>query len=99
MGVRGVLGLAGLAVAWPVWAQDADVEAGADIAARWCGICHVVEGAGSPTDAAPPLVTVANLRSDDYLRGFLANPHGNMPKIDLTTREIEQLVAYLATLR
>ncbi|MBW7850533.1 MAG: c-type cytochrome [Rhodospirillales bacterium] len=96
---RWLLGVAGVMAACSAGAQEAEVEAGADIAARWCGICHVVEGAGSPTDAAPPLPTVAQMRSDDYLRGFLANPHGNMPPIDLTTREIDQLVAYLGSLR
>lgn len=95
--------LAALALAaGPAAAQTADAEAGADIATRWCGICHVVgedAGAGRPSDAAPPLVTVARMHDASFLRGFLTRPHGNMPQLDLTTREIEQIIAYLATLR
>jgi cytochrome c len=37
-------------------------------------------------------------RTEDELRGWLAAPHPPMPNFDLSRQEIEDIVAYLASL-
>lgn len=93
------LSLTMLLAAVPAVAQvpAGDAEAGRAVAERWCSQCHVASGTG--TDAVPPLAAVANYRDDDSLRAFLVRPHGRMPDLSLSTREINDLIAYLRTLR
>lgn len=72
---------------------------GRDLGTRLCGGCHAV-GQESGTDTAPPFASIARTRSDDWLRGFLAHPHTpTMRGTDLTTREIEDVVAHFRRLR
>ncbi len=87
------------ALGWTAAAQAAEgtVELGAAIAGRWCSHCHVADGSGS--DTAPPLSILARGRDDAWLRTFLSKPHGAMPDFSLTTQEIEDLIAYLRSLR
>lgn len=73
-----------------------DAAEGGRLAARVCAACHAT---GGGTDSAPPLPGIAAARDDDSLRLFLAAPHGAMPPVSLTRREIADLVAWLATLR
>jgi len=35
----------------------------------------------------------------DQLRGFLSHPHGAMPDLSLTREEVDDLIAYINTLR
>ncbi len=81
--------------------STAPVERGAALPRQWCAECHATDEAQA-TDAAPPFVGAARRRSPDYLRGFLANPHSRatMPTFDnLTVAQIEDLVAYLQSLK
>ena len=74
-------------------------EAGAEIAARWCAACHVISPSGAGTDAAPSFVAIAHNRSADELKTFLAKPHAKpMRGFDLSNREIDDVIAYIATL-
>jgi len=82
----------------PAPAQQA-AEEGDQIIRQWCHECHAGGGNVRGTDAAPTLENIAKRRSADYVRGFLANPHTTMPKIDLTTKEIDAVVAYLDRLK
>jgi mono/diheme cytochrome c family protein len=80
-------------VAAPTEAGD-PVE-GRAIAQRWCSSCH------GASDAAPPLEIAVN-RSDrrtDTLRAWLTDPHPPMPNLALSRADIDDLVAYLETLR
>ena len=43
--------------------------------------------------------TVKSARTADQLRAFLSHPHGAMPDLSLTRAEINDLVAYIETLR
>jgi cytochrome c len=81
----------------PALAQDAN--AGRVRAERWCSSCHAVGTRGS--DMVPPLDSIANLpgRNDTWFRAFLRNPHPPMPPLELSTADIDDLVAYLMTLR
>ena len=95
-----VLFLALLALLAP--ARAADSERGAALAGRWCASCHVPGTAGAAgTDAGPPFAQMAAdpAYTDGRLRGFLANPHPPMPNLSLSRAEIEDLVAYIRSLK
>ena len=87
--------------------QAGDIEAGLRRAKAVCAECHVVAtgiGAGvgwSGTDGAPPFATIANAlrRSESQIKAFLARPHGRMPDFVMTRREIDDLSAYILSLR
>ena len=77
------------------------IEAGRALATKLCSSCHVVTGGatGSGSDTAPPFAAVAARRSDAFLHAFLVKPHGKMPPVDLSNAEIDDLVAYIESLK
>lgn len=87
--------------------QAGDVDAGLARAKAVCAECHVVAtGVGrrvgrSGTDGAPPFATIPNglKRTESQIKAFLARPHGRMPDFILTRREIDDLTAYILSLR
>ena len=83
----------------PAWAAG-DVEIGAFLASKWCSGCHLVETSGTGTDAAPSFQSIARNRGADqaWLRAWLISPHPPMPNLNLSRLEIDDLVAYLASL-
>ena len=83
----------------PARAQG-DAEVGGELAQRWCTSCHVVDYEGHGADAGPALPALLGdgQRTEDELRGWLAAPHPPMPNFDLSRQEIEDIVAYLASL-
>lgn len=93
---RTILATLAFIAATPAAAQGS-AERGATVAEQWCSNCHIAEGKGS--DAVMPLATAARGRDDAWLRTFLTKPHGKMPDLSLSQREVEDLVAYLNTLR
>ncbi|MGE5478000.1 MAG: c-type cytochrome [Bacteroidales bacterium] len=100
VGGLGVLGLALWLTASPAGAVAPSAEAGAELAARWCAGCHVVSPSGAGTDAAPSFAAIANRRSGGEIRAFLAQPHANpMRGFNLTSREIEDVAAYIGSLQ
>jgi len=78
-----------------------DAAAGKDLATTWCSTCHQMEGSRIAADAAPPFAAMARNPkvTPDRLRGFLVKPHGGMPDLTLTRQEIENLVAYIESLK
>jgi mono/diheme cytochrome c family protein len=76
-----------------------DAAQGKATAQRWCNTCHVVEPGGRGSDMAPAFVTIARARDDANLRGFLTRPHPPMPRFELSRPDIDDLVAYFASLR
>jgi mono/diheme cytochrome c family protein len=81
----------------------AQIQRGAKITQTWCSGCHVT-GAQSQrkaADIAPPFTDIANNKaiSDARIRGVLTRPHGRMPTDALTTRQINDVVAYILSLR
>jgi mono/diheme cytochrome c family protein len=77
-----------------------DAQAGRQLAQTWCSACHAIGAPGTATDAAPSWPAVAeDYRNDpDALRAWLLTDHPQMPNFDLSRSEIEDLVAYFATL-
>jgi mono/diheme cytochrome c family protein len=79
-----------------------DVAMGRDFAERHCAACHALEGSGpSPDEAAPPLSEIGQAYPVEHLAEALAEgivvgagaPH--MPVYQLSTVEIDDLLAYL----
>lgn len=81
-------------------AASADAAAGKRLVDQWCVACHVPEQRARSSDSAPPFtVLAARGRDPGWLRAWLADPHPPMPNPSLTRQEIEDIVAYLGTLR
>lgn len=76
-------------------------ERGAEIVSRWCTDCHSTGMTAEAGDIGPSFDETVGRRSPDYIRGFLANPHvrGAMPPFDLSREHIEDIVAYMQTLK
>jgi mono/diheme cytochrome c family protein len=83
-------------------AAHADAAAGERLARQWCVNCHVVESgqmAGTVPQGPPSFATIAGHLDAGQLRTFLARPHAPMPDLALSRAEIDDLVAYIGTLR
>jgi mono/diheme cytochrome c family protein len=89
------------ATASPALAQD--VLAGRELAQRWCADCHLVAPgqATASSDSVPTFMAVAARQNvtADALRAFLANPHGRMPPLVLSNADIDNMAAYILSLR
>ncbi len=85
------------------WADDAsDIRAGQDLAAKVCSPCHAVAG--------PPGLSFAEIAkgthvAPDALRALLTSTQSDvshpyaMPNPELTERQIDEISAYLGSLR
>jgi mono/diheme cytochrome c family protein len=92
-------------------AAGGDLNAGRDLAARFCTECHVVAADQSiPPVRKPPAMSfadIANRRGDSpkALHDFLLSTHRNfdgppnMPRMWLTHQEADDVVAYIMSLR
>lgn len=82
---------------------DGDAEVGRALASRWCASCHMIDaGHGSATaSGVPTFQGIAAMPSTTTLslRAFLRSPHIRMPDLHLTNQEIEDLSAYILSLR
>ena len=70
---------------------------GAKIANKWCDTCHLVRHARGP-DVAPTFAQIAVQRTPEQIRAFLAHPHGGMPPIELSNKQIDDVIAYMNSL-
>ena len=70
------------------------------MARQWCVHCHVIAAAPSPgtVQQGPPAFTAIGM-SADQMRAFLTRPHGAMPDLALTRSEIDDVIAYVESLR
>ena len=84
-------------------AQPADAKHGHMLAARLCAQCHQVEGgSANPRLADVPSFAAIAARpgvSAEQLAGRIIIPHPEMPGVQLTTREIRDIVSYILTLK
>jgi len=79
-----------------------DVAAGRDLVTARCRTCHAVDGPPPASrQQAPSLVAVAQMPSTTSLslHAFLLTPHPRMPNYRLTPQEIDEVVAYILSLR
>lgn len=89
--------------------MQAQAQAGGDpgrgktFALNACAECHVIDSVTQEraNDGVPPFKAIANdnTKTEGALRIFLQAPHGQMPDFLLTRQEIEDVVAYIQTLR
>lgn len=80
----------------------ADANAGRDLARKLCVSCHAVEAGASPMQSdIPSFHIIANRpgRTRETLTNWLTLPHPPMPQLDLSRQEIQDLGAYLLSLR
>ena len=82
-------------------AASAGPDEGLSLARQWCTSCHIVAPGTGGSDAAPPFESIANnpLVTVEGLRAWLADPHPPMPKFDLTRTEIDDIIAYIKSLK
>lgn len=80
-----------------------DSIAGRQLAERWCSSCHVVGSSSEQgsSNGIPTFAAVARMKSTTplSLRAFLLTPHARLPDLHLTRDEIDNLAAYILTLR
>ena len=72
------------------------------MAETWCSACHLVSSKQDRANAdVPTFSSIAQrLPTDaDILAAFIANPHPPMPNLSLSRQEIQDLLAYVATLK
>lgn len=91
----------------PGLAQDmtGDAEAGKELALGVCSRCHVVADIQHmPTPPVPDVPAFQELANDSsktefYLRSFFRTPHRVMPNFMLSADEIDNIVAYIFSLK
>lgn len=80
-----------------------DIEAGKRVAQSSCGGCHLVDPKGQNTgsDAVPTFASIARTPSttEISLAAFLSTPHARMPELILNRTEIQDVSAYILSLR
>ena len=87
-----------------VVAQDAgDATAGRNLAHAWCNSCHVVDPAQrqGTSNGAPTFTAIAAMKTTTFagLEVFLQTPHNRMPDLHLNRDEIDDVAAYILTLK
>jgi mono/diheme cytochrome c family protein len=88
-------------------AEEGDPVKGREIARMWCANCHVVEdNPARGADTAATFATIAGRAgvTADGLRAFLSAQHstasqGRMPNLSLSRNDVDNVVAYLLSLR
>jgi len=87
----------------PTFAADfvQSAENGQKIAEDWCAACHTVSARSPGRDTAPPFSAIARNRAfdRDKLIQVLADPHPPMPKIHLSRQQLDDVIAYIHSLR
>ena len=99
--IAGAMACVGLATAEPVDVIG-DAAAGHALAQRWCAVCHKVEaGAKQVEDVPPTFESVAQMPSttETSLKVWLQTSHPNMPNLRLSDGEMNDVVAYILSLK
>jgi len=94
--------VAALALSTPALALD-DPAAGKATAMKWCASCHLVEEgqATAPAAGVPSFAAIAAKpdQNADRIAGAIVAPHPPMPDLQLSRQQINDLAAYILTLR
>ncbi len=90
-----------LVLSAPTLALAGDATEGQALVRQWCDDCHLSGGNTQASDVGPPFAQIANdaAYTDERLRGWLHDPHPPMPKFELDRRRIEDIIAYIRTLK
>jgi len=87
---------------FPRFAIAEDAEYGRRLAENWCASCHVISAGQHPTNAhAPSFAAIAQSPdfSADRLAYLLLDPHPKMAKLALSRRAINDIAAYILSLK
>ena len=79
-----------------------DAEYGRGLAIRWCGSCHVVTADQQRSmPGAPPFGTIAQSTNIDgaHLAHLLLAPHPKMERLGLSRAAVDDIAAYIASLK
>jgi len=90
-----------IATGW-VRAEQAQTNRGRALAERWCAKCHAIApGRQGPEPGIPSFMLMADdpENTREALRQFITLPHFEMPPQILTTAEIDDVIAYILSLR
>ncbi len=82
--------------------DQTDAARGHTLAQAWCASCHAVEKFSIPIDhRAPAFTAIAAMRSTTPLaiKVFLQSSHEPMPNFILKKQDIDDLAAYIMSLR
>lgn len=87
----------------PANAQSLDVSEGRHLAQTICSKCHEVGPIASPQEVepgAPSFMDISRMPSMTELaiKVFLRTSHRHMPNIALSSKEIDAIAAYIASL-
>ena len=90
--------------AFPAQGQTGDVSAGHAFARRDCITCHMVEAREAPPRliaVGPAFRAIANTpgMTATALHAFLTTSHPKMPNLILTPAEMDDVIAYILSLR
>lgn len=98
--LRHILPIAALAVSATAAQAGGDAERGRVLAERWCTSCHVVADDVAGGTIGPAFSAMIHLRgrSEEQLKGRIIAPHDPMPDFNLSRREIDDIIAYIASL-
>lgn len=75
---------------------------GLRLADNWCSSCHLVSpDQNTPSRGAPPFSEIAQSSTfnSDHLAYLLYDPHPKMAKLALSRRAIDDIAAYVLSLR
>ncbi|MDA8254193.1 MAG: c-type cytochrome [Betaproteobacteria bacterium] len=100
--IQGVLAAGLLLALANPGAHAADLADGKALAEKWCSHCHLTgPGQKRARDTAPTFTSIARMPSttEMSLKAFLQTPHVRMPDYQLTRAEIDDLTAYILSLR
>ena len=80
-----------------------DPRQGHALAQDWCSSCHVVspQQRQAGNDAVPSFSSIAHMPSTTAtsLKAFLETPHPPMPDLKLSQAQIDDIIAYILSLR
>jgi mono/diheme cytochrome c family protein len=76
-----------------------NVASGRNLAGRWCGNCHQIDGNSPARPGVATFEQVARLPSTTALslRVFLRTSHADMPNIQMSDADADDLIAYILT--
>jgi mono/diheme cytochrome c family protein len=86
----------------PQFAAAGDADYGRRLAENWCALCHAVSADRGPIKSdAPPFAKIAQSPdfTADRLAYLLLDPHPKMAKLALSRRAINDIAAYILSLK
>lgn len=95
--------LLGLASRRAVAQEPGDSAVGKVLAQKWCSSCHIVDASQQigTSNGAPTFQAIARMKAITRLslRVFFQSPHDRMPNLELSHGEVDDVSAYILSLR